>query len=117
MLLIASSAERAGASSVETLSNRMRGSSLAAAASKAGAMARQGPHQEAQKSTNIGRPLSRMCRRRPCSESASGLPWKRAALHAPQRGPSARRAAGTRLMASQAGQMMFKLPVIALHPQ
>ena len=57
MLRMLKRAEMSGAASVSSLAKRYLGSSRLAADSKCGAMAWQGPHQGAQKSTTTGRSL------------------------------------------------------------
>ena len=61
-------------SSVLTFTSRTRGSSSRAAASKAGAIIRQGPHQGAQKSTRSGTSLRPRCRANRCSSRGTGDP-------------------------------------------
>ena len=98
--------------SVSTFASRARGSSCRAAASNAGAIIRQGPHQGAQKSTSMGISLFSECRRKRSALSReTGFAAKSFDLHLPQtaRSVCARRAAGRRFTASQLGQTMFSV--------
>jgi hypothetical protein len=64
-----------GAASLTTLISRTSGSSSVAAFSKIGAIARQGPHQDAQKSTSSGMSLCFAClSKRAALSSAAGRP-------------------------------------------
>src|SRR5207302_3678866 len=76
----------------------------AAARSKPGAMAWQGPHQSAQKSTTTGSSVRTTAASKLASLTATGLPFSSGVLHLPQVGPSATRSAGTRFKVAQLGQ-------------
>ena len=92
--------------------SRTRGSSCRAAASNAGAIIRQGPHQGAQKSTSTGSSLFSMWRRkRPKLSRGIGVAEKSFDLQLPHtaRSVSDRRAAGSRFTASQFAQTMFSV--------
>jgi len=73
-----------GSASVSSFASRTCGVSRAAACSQAGAMARQGPHHGAQKSTATGRSLDPTCRSKLAPSSAIGWPAKSGALQLPQ---------------------------------
>jgi hypothetical protein len=67
-------------------------------------MARQGPHQLAQKSTRTGRLPRPTCRSNAAWSTSTGCPWKSGIPHFPQIGAAPIFAAGTRLMLAQTGQ-------------
>jgi hypothetical protein len=74
MLRIPWRAAIAPASSVLSLAKRADGSKRPAACSNTGAMARQGAHQGAQKSTISGRPFCVTCRSKLPAVSVIGCP-------------------------------------------
>src|SRR5579863_8765270 len=105
-----------GSSSTLTLAKRARGSSSLAALSKIGAIARQGPHQGAQKSTINGISLRSTCLSKVFAVSATGSPVKRAALQAPHFASEDGRPAGMRLTAEQWGQTAWMNSVMGSRP-
>ena len=108
MLRMLKRAARLCASSVFTLARRMPGSSCCAACSNAGAIARQGPHQGAQKSTSTGTCERAMCFSNAASSSATGWPVNRGWWHLPQSGAAERSALAMRLVVWQWGQTMCR---------
>src|SRR4051812_44023554 len=92
---------------MSTLANRARAWNSEAMRSKAGAMARHGPHQVAKKSTTTGRPVISTNAWNRASSSAIGVPGRRGEEHLPHFGSSASRAAGTRFVAMQCAQTTF----------
>ena len=92
---------RAGSASTSILMKRALGSSACAALSNTGAMARQGPHQPAQKSTISGTSLDARCLRNRSVVMATGWPPNRADLQRPHLAARASFSVGRRLVASQ----------------
>ena len=93
-----------GASSAFSLNNLICGSNTTAACSNAGAMARHGPHQGAQTSSNAGMLLARTCRSKPTSSTAAGCASNSALWQPPQRAALAGRSGGTWFTVPQCGQ-------------
>src|SRR5882672_5835535 len=98
-----------GAASVSTFAKRARVFISAAARSKPGAIAWQGPHQSAQKSTTTGSSVRSTAAWKVASVTGTGLPSSRGALHLPQTGPSASRSGGTRFRVAHFGQPISTL--------
>jgi hypothetical protein len=109
MLRIAKRPAMSGSASVSTLANCTRPASRRAASSNCGAIARQGPHQVAQKSTSTGRSLRPVKRSQSAAPSATGLPGNSGLAQRPHCGCSSWRAAGIRFTASQCGQTAFSV--------
>ena len=74
MLRMPNSLARSGAASVLSLATRIAGSSTRAAAAYCGAIAWQGPHQGAQKSTTTGMSVFAMYFLKLAAVSSSGYP-------------------------------------------
>lgn len=101
---MAKRAASACSSSVSTLARRAAGSSCCAAAANAGAIARHGPHQGAQKSTRTGSSDRSTWRSKLASVSTIGEPSKSGDWQWPHWPRSPRRASGTRFGRWQRGQ-------------
>src|SRR4051794_27485686 len=101
------------AASVSSLAKRMRPFISAAARSKAGAMARQGPHHAAQKSTTTGSSVRSTATAKLALVTGTGWPSRRGVLHLPHTGASPSRSAGTRLSVAHAGQPISTSSVYA----
>jgi hypothetical protein len=94
------------------LANLTFGSSRAAARSKCGAITWQGPHHGAQKSTSSGSSLRSAWALKWSTPSTSGCAVNSGWWQRPQDGPSASRAAGTRLSEWQCGQARVVVSVM-----
>lgn len=78
MLLIPNFAPKLGTDSVFTFANLIWGSNCKAAASNAGPIILQGPHQGAQKSTKRGMSLRLICFWKLAFVSSTGFAWNSA---------------------------------------
>ena len=103
--------------SVSTLPKRSCGSTFAAAAAKAGAIWRHGPHHPAQKSIRSGMSLEVACFSKFAAFNSTGSPWNKVSPHLPQCPPSASLAAGRRLSVAHVGHAMTRRsPSVMVQP-
>jgi hypothetical protein len=112
MLLTPKRVAISGIASVLTFARRAMGSSSRAAASNSGAMARQGPHHAAQKSTSTGNSVLPIIRSKASVLlSSMGRPANKGAWQRPQSGklPAASRVSGALFSPPQLGQTMMTL--------
>src|SRR6185369_133241 len=89
----------------------MPGASRAAASSTTGAIARHGPHHEAQQSTISGTSLATL-RSKVAAVSANGLRGKSGSLQLPHDGPWPSLSRTTRLAVAQCGQTTLSVPTL-----